>query len=127
MRDEAAHLREAAIAWEGDSKEVISSFPDEVRQNLGFQLRRLRQGQQPSDYRPMPSIGQGVFELRDQDGRAWYRVIYLSRIRNVLHVLHCFEKKSRGTPQKDIGVARQRLRQVKARTVREKGDGKREQ
>jgi phage-related protein len=127
MRDEAAHLWEAAIAWEGDSKDIISSFPDEVRQNLGFQLRRLQQGQQPSDFRPMPSIGQGVFELRDQDERAWYRVIYLSRIRNVIHVLHCFEKKSRRTPQKDIGMARQRFRHVKMRTMKEKGDGKREQ
>ena len=26
--------REAVIAWEGDSKEVISSFPDKVKSNL---------------------------------------------------------------------------------------------
>jgi hypothetical protein len=31
--------KDALIAWEGDSKEVISSFPDEAKQNLGFQLR----------------------------------------------------------------------------------------
>jgi phage-related protein len=74
----------------------------------------------------MPSIGPGVFELRDQDARAWYRVIYLSRIRNVIHVLHCFEKKSRETPQKDIGAARQRLRLISERTRKEKGHGKRE-
>ncbi|MFZ3213087.1 MAG: type II toxin-antitoxin system RelE/ParE family toxin [Terriglobales bacterium] len=79
---------DAEIAWEGNSKEVISSFPDEVKQNLGFQLRRLQRGEGPTDYRPMPSIGQGVFELRDADERAWYRVIYLSRVKNVIHVLH---------------------------------------
>jgi len=90
--------KDALIAWESDSKEVISSFPEEARQNLGFQLRLLQQGQQPTDYRPMSSVGPGVFELRDQDERAWYRVIYLSRIRDVVHVLHCFQKKSRETP-----------------------------
>jgi phage-related protein len=107
--------KDAVIAWEGDSKEVISSFPDAVRYNLGFDLRLLQQGQQPMDYRPMSSIGPGVFELRDQDERAWYRVIYLSRVRGVIHVLHCFEKRSRETPMKEINTARQRLKAVRAR------------
>jgi phage-related protein len=57
--------REAVIVWEGDSKEVISSFPDAAKANLGFDLRLLQQGQQPTNYRPMSSVGPGVFELRD--------------------------------------------------------------
>lgn len=110
----------AAIVWEGDSKEVLQSFPDGVRQNLGFQLWQLQRGERPTDYRPIASIGPGVFELRDQDERAWYRVIYLSRIKGVIHVLHCFEKKSREMPRRDFEVARQRLRGVKARLAEEK-------
>ena len=115
--------KDAEIAWEGDSKGVISSFPDAARYNLGFDLRLLQQGQQPTDYRPMSSIGPGVFELRDQDERAWYRVIYLSRVRNVIHVLHCFEKRSRETPMKEINTARQRLKAVRARMTQEKKHG----
>lgn len=49
--------KDAVIAWEGDSKEVLSSFPDGARYNLGFELRLLQQGRQPTDYRPMSSIG----------------------------------------------------------------------
>jgi phage-related protein len=71
----------------------------------------------------MASVGPGVFELRDQDDRAWYRVIYLSRVRNVIHVLHCFEKKSRETSLKEINTARQRLKAVRARLVKEKKHG----
>jgi phage-related protein len=119
--------KNAAIAWEGDSKEVLSSFPDEAKQNLGFDLRLLQQGQQPTDYRPMTSIGPGVFELRDQDERAWYRLIYLSRVRDVIHVLHCFEKRSRETPIKEINVVRQRLKLVRARIIEERKHGKRPQ
>jgi phage-related protein len=115
--------KDAVIAWEGDSKEVISSFPDEAKQNLGFQLRLLQHGQQPTDYRAMNSIGSGVFELRDQDQRAWYRVIYLSRVRSVIHILHCFEKRSRETPSKEINTARQRLKAVRARMIQEKKHG----
>jgi phage-related protein len=119
--------KDAVIAWEGDSKEVVSSFPDEVKYNLGFDLRLLQQGQQPTDYRPMNSVGPGVFELRDQDERTWYRVIYLSRVRGVIHVLHCFEKRSRETPMKEISTARQRLKAVRARTIQEKKHGGRTQ
>jgi phage-related protein len=119
--------RDAVIAWEGDSKEVISSFPDKAKQNLGFDLRLLQQGEQPTNYRPMSSIGQGVFELRDDDERAWYRVIYLSRVRDVIHVLHCFEKRSRQTPTKEINIAQQRLKTVRARMIQEKHHGGRTQ
>jgi len=115
--------KEAVIAWEGDTKEVISAFPDEVKYNLGFDLRLLQQGQQPTDYRSMSSVGRGVYELRDQDERSWYRVIYLSRVRDVIHVLHCFEKRSRETPMKEINTARQRLRVVRARMIQEKRHG----
>ncbi len=119
--------KDATIAWEGDSREVISSFPDEAKHNLGFDLRLLQRGQQPRDFRAMSSVGAGVFELRDQDERAWYRVIYLSRVRDVIHVLHCFEKRSRQTPRKEINVARQRLKMVRARMIEEKKHGGRTQ
>jgi phage-related protein len=111
----AERPRLATIAWEGDSRKVLQSFPDGVRQNLGFALWQLQQGQKPGDYRPLPSIGAGVFELRDQDERAWYRVVYLSRLNDVIHVLHCFEKKSREMPRKDFETAKRRLKLATAR------------
>ncbi|MHB8526470.1 MAG: type II toxin-antitoxin system RelE/ParE family toxin [Candidatus Acidiferrales bacterium] len=117
---QAERPRYATVVWEGDSKGVLHSFPDLVRQNLGFQLWQLQQGERPSDYPPLPSIGTGVFELRDQDERAWYRVIYLSRINDVIYVLHCFEKKSRQIPRRDFEKARQRLKAVRARLAEQK-------
>ena len=120
MSDEGQKPKYAAIVWEGDSREILQAFPEEVRQNVGFQLWQLQQGERSSDYRPLPSIGAGVFELRDQDERAWYRVIYLSRIHDVICVLHCFEKKSREMPRRDFEKARQRLKAVKARLAEEK-------
>lgn len=115
----------AIVVWEGDSREVLRAFPEEVRENLGFQLWQLLRGERPDNYRPLPSIGMGVFELRDQDKRAWYRLVYLSRISNVIYVLHCFEKKSREMPGKEFEKAKQRLRAVKTRWVEEKRREKR--
>jgi len=108
-------LPDAEIHWEGDSKDVISSFPDDVKFGLGFELRKLQQGEMPSDYRPLSSVGPGVFELRAEDERAWYRVIYVSRINNVIYVLHCFEKSSRTMSRNDFETAQRRLKAVHAR------------
>jgi len=117
---QAEEPKHAVIVWEGDSREVLSAFPEGVKQNLGFELWQLQQGARPTDYRPLPSIGTGVFELRDQDERAWYRVVYLSRIKDVIYVLHCFEKKGREMPRKEFQKARRRLKTVRARLAEEK-------
>ena len=125
MRSEDEKTKLASVAWEGDSREVLKAFPEEVRENFGFELWQLQQGQRPRDFRPLSSIGPGVFELRDQDARSWYRVVYLSRIEDVIYVLHCFEKKSREMPKNDFEKARQRLKAVKSRLAEEKKREKR--
>ncbi len=99
-----------AIHWEGDSKQVLSGFPRDVKLNLGYSLRRLQNGEAPvCDTRSMSSIGKGVFELKEADERSWYRVVYLAKLGSTIYVLHCFEKDSRKTSRKDIATAQLRL------------------
>jgi phage-related protein len=106
----------AEIHWEGDSKEVLSAFPSDVKMNFGYNLRRLQNGLQPvCDTRSLPSIGKGVYELKDADERTWYRVMYLSKIDDVIYVLHSFEKDTRKTTRRDITVAQERLKAVRRR------------
>jgi phage-related protein len=108
----------AEIFWEGDSREILAAFPDEVRGSLGFALYELQLGKQPSvATRRMESIGHGVYELKESDEQSWYRVIYLSRIDDVIHVLHCFEKQSRKTDRRDLKVATDRLSRVRQRIM----------
>lgn len=125
VRSEDEKPKLASVAWEGDSREVLKSFPQTVTENFGFELWQLQQGERPRNYRPLASIGPGVFELRDQDESTWYRVVYLSRIEDVIYVLHCFEKKSREMPKKDFQKARQRFKAVKSRMAEEKNREKR--
>jgi len=66
-----------------------------------------------------------VYELREQDDRAWYRVVYLSRVGDVIHVLHAFSKKSREIPQNDVKTIKQNLKQFKAWLLEEKKNAKR--
>ncbi|MGO9340279.1 MAG: type II toxin-antitoxin system RelE/ParE family toxin [Terracidiphilus sp.] len=111
----------AEIAWEGDSKEVLSAFPSEVKSTIGFSLRRLQNGELPRcGVRPMASVGKGVWELKTDDARTWYRVMYLTQIQGVIYVLHAFEKDGTRTDRRDIEIAKNRLKIVHQR-LREEG------
>jgi phage-related protein len=103
------------INWEGDSLEILSQFPDDIKSDLGYALHRLQIGQLPAQSRPMKSIGAGVYELKESDERAWYRVIYFAKVADRIYVLHCFEKKSAKTSPVDLNVAKKRLKQVNER------------
>jgi phage-related protein len=123
-REEAPSAAE--LHFEGDSLEVLSSFPDQVKRALGFSLRQLQIGREPtSQTRNMSSIGSGVFELKEADERAWYRAIYLSKVGNTIYVLHCFEKESRKTDRRDIQIASQRFKLVRQRLQEQRSHEKR--
>jgi phage-related protein len=102
----------ADVVWLGDSLGVLRGFPALIQGDLGYALYQVQLGQMPPDSKPMRTVGPGVYELRDQDERAWYRVFYLKKIANVVYVLHCFEKRTAQTERKDIEVARERLKRL---------------
>jgi phage-related protein len=106
----------AEIHLEGDSREVITGFPDPGPCGSGLFTLAVTAGRDArfSDTR-MESLGLGVWELKEQDERAWYRVMYLSKIDNVIYVLHCFEKRSRKTDKRGLEVAKERLARVRQR------------
>ncbi|HEY3771065.1 MAG TPA: type II toxin-antitoxin system RelE/ParE family toxin, partial [Candidatus Angelobacter sp.] len=99
----------ADVVWLGDSLEILRGFPSAMQGDLGYALEQVQRGQMPLDSKPMRTVGPGVYELRDQDERAWYRVFYLKKIADVVYVLHCFEKRTAQTERKDIEVAQERL------------------
>ena len=101
------------VLWLGDSKKVASNFPLFVKEDIGFQLYQLQQGKAPIRSRPMKSIANGVFELKEQDSHGWYRVIYTASIKNKIYILHGFKKQSAKTARFDIDLAKNRLKKLK--------------
>jgi len=92
----------------GDSLKCLREFPDEARQDAGYQLDKVQHGELPDDFKPMPSIGKGVEEIRIWDDSGTYRVIYSARLIDAVYVLHAFQKKSQATAKRDIEIARKR-------------------
>ena len=97
------------VEWLGDSRDRVQAFPADARGEIGFELWEVQQGKEPSDWKPMPSVGLGVNEIRVRTGNA-YRLIYVARFSEAVYVLHAFEKKSRKTSKPDLELARKRFR-----------------
>jgi len=99
------------LKFVGSSLDDLRNFPDEARRAAGFELRAVQNGLEPSDWKPMQVIGPGVKEIRIHVLGEW-RVIYVTKLRNAVYVLHAFQKKTRKTNQRDIDLARHRYRQI---------------
>jgi phage-related protein len=95
----------------GSSLDDLRNFPDEARRAAGFELRAVQNGLEPSDWRPMRTIGPGVKEIRIHVLGEW-RVVYVAVRNDAVYVLHAFQKKSRKTSRQDIDLARHRYRQI---------------
>jgi len=97
------------VVFCGDSLKAIRAFPDDAKRSVGHELRDVQHGLDPSDWKPMPSIGAGVREIRIRESSGAFRVIYVASLPNAVFVLHAFQKKSRATPTADLRLAAARL------------------
>ena len=75
---------------------------------MGYQLDQVQRGNEPDDWKPMPTIGQGVREIRVRDMAGSFRVVYAPKFADAVYVLHCFQKKTPTTSQADLNLAANR-------------------
>ncbi|HAT1802592.1 TPA: type II toxin-antitoxin system RelE/ParE family toxin [Legionella pneumophila] len=97
------------IRFLGDSLTRLREFDADAKQDAGYQLDKVQRGEQPDDFKPMPSIGKGVEEIRIWDESGTYRVIYTARLADAVYVLHAFQKKTQTTAKRDIDLAKARF------------------
>jgi phage-related protein len=105
-------VTEKRLFWVGSSLEDIRAFPKAARFEVGHQLHLVQLGLQPDDWRPMPSVGPGVYEIRIHSSTE-YRVFYVAKFAEAVYVLHAFEKQSQKTRQSDIELGKKRLSDVR--------------
>jgi phage-related protein len=87
-------------------------FSVAARREAGYLLRRLQLGESLSlpHSRPMPSIGQGIHELRIKSADHEWRIVY-RRDEDAIVIADVFRKQSRETPKSVIVRCRQRYQQ----------------
>ena len=103
------------IRFLGDSLTRLREFDTDAKQDAGYQLDKVQRGEKPDDFKPMPSIGKGVEEIRIWDESGTYRVIYTARLADAVYVLHAFQKKTQATAKRDIDLAKARFAELMRR------------
>ncbi len=97
------------VVFEGSTLDVLRQFPDDVRLRAGYEIDRVQRDMEPENWKPFPSVGKGVREIRIQMGQQ-FRIMYLVKFENKVHILHVFEKKTQKTRSTDIEIAKTRLK-----------------
>jgi phage-related protein len=100
------------VRFLGDSLKRLREFPADAKQDSGYQLDKVQKGHQPDDFKPMPSIGKGVEEIRMRDASGIYRIVYTARLADAVYVLHAFQKKTQATAKPDIDIAKERYTEL---------------
>lgn len=98
------------IAWlHGEIR--TPPFSESARIEAGFLLRRLQQGEKLAmpHSRPMPGIGSRCHELRINDEKLTWRIIYRIDL-DAIVILEVFDKKTQKTPKSVIDTCKARLK-----------------
>lgn len=104
------------IIWMGSAKRDLRTFPEEVKDSMGFALFLAQQGGKHADAKPLRGFGSaGVLEIVEDHRGDTYRAVYTVRFAGRICVLHAFQKKSnRGieTPKAEISLIKSRLKRA---------------
>ena len=103
---------EKPLDWIGSAKRDFLTFPDAVKDELGNALGLAQFGGKHPNAKPWKGQGPGVFEVVEKHDGNTYRAVYTVRFREVVYVLHAFQKKSPSgirTARTDIDMIARRL------------------
>jgi len=104
---------EKPLDWVGSSKRDFLTFPAAVQDELGNALGLAQFGGKHPQAKPRNGQGAGVFEVVENHDGNTYRAVYTVRFREVVYVLHAFQKKSPSgirTARTDIELITRRLK-----------------
>lgn len=103
-----------SIVWIGSSLRDLKSFPDEVKDMIGYALYQGQLGGKASSAKSLAGFGgASVVEIVEDFQTDTYRAVYTVKFSTAVYVLHAFKKKSKkgiATPKPDIDLIRKRLK-----------------
>jgi phage-related protein len=96
----------------GSSRDDLAAMPAGVRHDIGLELMRVQFGGQPTDFKPLSTVGAGAYEIRVRESSGAYRTIYVAKFESAVYVLHAFQKKAQQTARTDIELAKVRYKMI---------------
>ncbi len=104
--------RKKSVEWLGDTKERLSRFPLPVKSVMGYALYLAEIGARHKSVKALRGELAGVDEIVVDGGDAdTYRMLYITRLGDVIYALDAFKKKS----TKGTNLAKRDLERIKGR------------
>lgn len=102
-----------SLRFVDSSQKDLRAMPAAVRHALGIELMAIQCGLEPSDFKPIPSVGKGAYEIRYRDSvHGAFRVVYVVKRAEAIYVLHAFQKKTQKTAASDLALAANRYKKL---------------
>ncbi len=104
------------ISWLKAARRDFEAFPKGAQADILAALTIAAEGGKADTAKPLTGVGGGVLEVALRYRTDAYRTVYALKLGADIWVLHAFQKKStRGirTPQKELMLIRERLKQLK--------------
>jgi len=110
------------VVWVGSSRSDLASFPEDVKDAIGYALYIAQRGGKHPDAKPLKGFGgAGVLEIVEDHAGDTYRAVYTVSFVSRIYVLHAFQKKSKtgkSTSKRDVELIRSRLKRAQEEHVR---------
>ena len=104
------------VVWMASTKDDLKEMPDDVQDEIGFALERVQAGKTPANVSPLHGDLAGVCEIKADDASGTYRLMYTTKLGDVVYALDAFQKKSKkgiATPKRDLERVAARLKQAR--------------
>jgi phage-related protein len=110
------------VVWMGSAKADLASFPEDVKDAMGYALYIAQRGGKHPDAKPLRGFsGAGILEIVEDHAGGAYRAVYTVRLAGRLYVLHVFQKKSKTgikTPKPEMELIKSRLKRAEEEHAR---------
>lgn len=84
------------LHWIGSALKDVRSFPEDVKDGIGFALEVAQRGGKSDKAKPLKGFqGASVLEIVEDHASSTWRAVYTVEIAEVIYVLHAFQKKSK--------------------------------
>ena len=64
-----------ALHFVGTARKDLAGFPESVRRRAGHELFMVQAGREPANYKPIPTVAPGGYEIRVRNEAGAFRVI----------------------------------------------------
>jgi len=102
------------IIWIASSKRDLQSLVDEAQDEIGYALFQAQAGTKSDKAKPFKGFGSaGILEIVEYSIGGTYRAVYTVRFKEVVAVLHVFQKKSKSgikTTKQDMELIKSRYK-----------------